>query len=462
MSKLHLITICFFALSLGGCASLSKQSSVDTQIEQADATIPNAWLLPLNSDFSNPADWARIYNDPLLLSYIQMAARQNYDIRLARTRVDAAEAAVRRARAGLWPLVGASLSASGLMQIGDTDTNDDSYGAGLSASWDPDLFGVNKAVVRGAKADQAVQVALAEDTKQRILALTARSYIIAVEADMQVELAQVNLDFQTEQRRIAEARFRAGDTSKADYSFAEANYQSALSSYESTRQGARAARRALSLILGDYPLEALDLADNLGPPLNLPPRTVPAQVLERRPDIVAARANVASRLASLRAVEGADWPSAAITGGLSAGSEFEILFDPGEYIASIGASLAANVFDGGFNKASRDAAQASLDGALLTYEQSLRAAMGEISDAYDRAETLKRSLAYLQASSLAANEALRLETIQYDLGESSLLDLLQVQTRVNTIDISLVRTQAALLENTILAFEAIGGFGGPF
>lgn len=81
-----------------------------------------------------------------------------------------------------------------------------------------------------------------------------------------------------------------------------------------------------------------------------------------------------------------------------------------------------------------------------------------VGDAYDRADNLRRTLINLPAASDAANEALRLESIQYDLGESSLLDVLQVQTRVNSIDATLIRSKAALLETTITAYQAIGGF----
>jgi outer membrane protein TolC len=124
----------------------------------------------------------------------------------------------------------------------------------------------------------------------------------------------------------------------------------------------------------------------------------------------------------------------------------------------LGASLAQVIFDGGAIEAGIDSAQAGLDISLLSYEQRLRSAMNEISNSYDRADTLRRTLVNLEASSEAANEALRLESIQFDLGESSLLDVLQVQTRVNSIDASLIRTKADLLETVLTANEAVAGF----
>ncbi|WP_189585189.1 TolC family protein [Litorimonas cladophorae] len=448
-----LVTAAFGTLS--ACASLSPPQ---TNMAEMAADIPATWLLDLPSDTTGPQGWANLYDDPILLRYLDMAAAQNFDVKSAQTRVIAAEAELRRAAARLKPQLDASASASGGAILSDIDNAFDSYGLGLSGRWDPDVFGETKTIIESSRANLRAQEALAADTRQAILASTGRAYVSAVEATLQVDLAKTNLEFLTESRRISEARYRLGDTAKGDFSFAEANYQSALASYESTLQSARAARRALSILLGDYPTEDLELATELNTPNALPARDLPAAILERRPDIIAARAQLAGRVASLQGAKLAKWPSLGLSGSLSSGSAFKDLFDPGDYIARLGASLSQVLFDGGAIEAGIDSAQANLDVSLLSYEQRLRLAMAEITDAYDRAETLKRTLVNLELSSDAANEALRLESIQFDLGESSLLDVLQVQTRVNSIDASLIRTKAALLQTVITANEAIAGF----
>lgn len=448
-----IVTASFGVLS--ACATLSPPQ---TDMPLSGADVPAEWLLDLPTDTGDALSWAELYDDPILLAYMQDAATQNFDVRTAQTRVTGAEAELRRAGARLKPRFDASASATGSALLSDIDNPFDSYGLGLSGRWDPDVFGQAKTAIESSRANLRTQEALAADTRQAVIAATGRTYVRAVEADLQVDLAKTNLEFLTESRRISEARYRLGDTAKGDFSFAEANYQSALASYESTLQSARAARRALSIILGGYPEEELELATQLNTPNGLPARSLPSTILERRPDIVAARAQLASRVASLQAAKLERWPSLTLSGGLSSGSAFSDLFDPGDYVARLSASLAQVLFDGGAITAGIESAQADLDGSLLAYEQRLRRAMGEIADAYDRAETLRRTLVNLEASSEAANEALRLESIQFDLGESSLLDVLQVQTRVNNIDASLIRTKASLLETVITANEAVAGF----
>lgn len=441
--------------TLSACASLLP---MQTDMPTTAADVPMAWLLELPTDGNQPLDWAALYDDPIMLRYLTVAEGQNFDIKTAQKRVIGAEAELRRASSRLKPSLNAGGSASGTAVFSDIDNPFDSYDLDLSGRWDPDIFGQTGAVIDNSRANLRAQEALAADTRQAVLGATGRAYIRAVEASLQVELAKTNLDFLTESRRISEARYRLGDTAKGDFSFAEANYQSAVASYESTVQSARAARRALSIILGDYPDEDIQLANELREPNALPSRDLPASVLERRPDIIAARAQLAGRVASLQGAKLERWPSLGLSGSLSSGSDFVDLFDPSDFVARLGASIAQVIFDGGAIDAGVDSAQANLDISLLTYEQRLRSAMNEISDAYDRADTLRRTLVNLEASSEAANEALRLESVQFDLGESSLLDVLQVQTRVNNIDASLIRTKADLLESVLTANEAVAGF----
>ncbi len=448
-------TILILASITAACSSLKPPQNAMPVI---GTDIPANWLLELPNDSGNVVQWSKIYNDPLFVKYLRQAAAQNYDIRTAQTRVQGAEADLKRSAALLKPRFTASGSASSSVLLSDIDTPFDSYGLGISGRWDPDIFGQTRANIDISRANLRAQEALLLDTRQAVLAATGRAYVRAVEAQLQVELAKTNLDFLTESRRISEARYRLGDTAKGDFSFAEANYQSALAGYESTLQSARAAKRALSLLLGDYPQESLALADKLDAPSILPARSLPAQTLTNRPDIVAARAQLAGRVAALQGARLARWPSLDMSGGLTSGARFADLFDPGDYVARLGAALTQVLFDGGSIDAGIDGSQADLDSALLNYEQRLRRAMSEISDAYDRAETLQRTLINLESASKAANEALRLESIQFDLGESSLLDVLQVQTRVNNIDATLIRTKAALLETHITATESIGNF----
>ena len=115
------------------------------------------------------------------------------------------------------------------------------------------------------------------------------------------------------------------------------------------------------------------------------------------------------------------------------------------------------MFDGGLNKAQRETARLNTEAALLNYEQVLREAKAEIENTYDQDRVSKSSLEALQDASTAGNEALRLEQIRFDLGESDLLSVLQVQQTVNGVNAARINAEANLLSNQIDAYIATGG-----
>ncbi len=446
---------------LSSCAGLTKNTDVDLRVDSTAQDVPEAWLIDLTTPTQQSLNWREIYPDPIMIGYIEQALDANYDILTARTRLRAAEANLRQSAASLRPRLDAAASASGSAFLGDINSANDAYSASINGSWNLDLSGQRKAAIEGSRIALFIQQTALENTRQAIAAATARAYINAVAAELQVDLAKTNLDFLGESRRISEARYRLGDTAKADFVFAEANFKSAQSAYENTRQSARAAKRALSILLGGFPQSDLDLAKDLLADWVMPSRDVPLSVLNLRPDIMISKAQIYSQLQSLKIAERAYLPNTSISGGISAGSRFSDLFDPADYIANIAAGLGQVLLDDGSIQANIDSATAGLDESLQLHEQNLRLAVNEIENAYDSLQTLEQTVANLDVASDAANESLRLESIEYDLGESSLLDILQVQTQVNGTNASLINSRAALIIAVINAGQATAIYAGP-
>ncbi|HHL42561.1 MAG TPA: TolC family protein, partial [Hellea balneolensis] len=224
MNKYKILT-CGLAIFLCACASNIPKNLALEKITHADQQIPDGWLLPVKEKTSDPAEWAQIYDDPILVAYLRRAKKVNFDIRIAQSRVEQAEADLKRARSLFKPRADVSVTASGASPVKDLGNIADAYTVGMNGRWSPDVFGKTRLVAEQSRAALAAQKALSADIAQAVLASTARAYIRAVEAEMQVSLAKTNLDFLRESRRISEARYRLGDTAKGAYAFAEANYQ---------------------------------------------------------------------------------------------------------------------------------------------------------------------------------------------------------------------------------------------
>jgi len=290
------------------------------------------------------------------------------------------------------------------------------------------------------------------------MAQVASSYMQIIETDMQLELARDNLDFIGETLRISKARFDAGDIARDGLAQAQLEYENSFASVTTLELSARSLRRSFAVLLGENPNAEIAVADALPAPSKINLNLSPAETLARRFDVAASRARIASSFAGLRQSERLNWPSLALTGRVNGGGlDVDDLFDIDSYIGNLGASLAATLFDNGRKDARIESAKAGLDEALINYDEILRNALLDIENGFDRISSAQRSLSALQRGSLAADKALELEKIKYDLGESIILDVLTVQRRVNAIQASYISTQRRLLDAQIDTYLALGG-----
>lgn len=461
MNKRHTLRPGFIASGLAFTVIVSGCASVDTAILKAEVNavsddIPAEWQVTTEGAI-RPQNWQTLFDDRLLNGYLNQAARNNLDLQQAAARVRQAEASIRQSKSLLGPSVSADLSASGAAPLSDLGDADEAFGAALSARWDPDLFGANRANLRQTEALFKIQEANAERLRRVVMAQTARAYIQVIEADQQLMLALENLSFIEETKRVSEARFEAGDIARGDLALAELEYENAAASVENQAFATRSARRALSILIGGFGDEELAVASALPKASSLGTAPVPAATLSARFDVLAARANLSAKIAGLERATKDDWPSLSLTGRVGTnGVDLSDLFDPDTYIASLATSLAGVIFDSGRNDAQVDAAQARVDEAMAGYQQVLRDAVTDVNNAFDQVETFTTSLAFLERARQSAEEALDLEQIKFDLGETILLDVLTVQRRVNAIRGARISTERRLLEAQINAYLATG------
>jgi multidrug efflux system outer membrane protein len=437
-----------------------QSPAVDRALGEVDAvasSVPTVWQLEVDAN-TLPRDWRDLFADDRLREYLAIAEDRNLDLKQAEARLRQSEASLRQSRALLGPSVNADLSATGLSDLTDFDQTNDSGSVSLSGAWNPDIFGVNRATIRQAEAQLDVQRASTARLRRVILAQTARSYFQIIEADQQLGLAQENLTFLDETKRVSEARFEAGDIARSDLALAELEYENAVAGLRNQEFAARSARRALSILLGDFGAEDLQVSNQLPTATDLGLRSLPAELLETRYDVSAARAAISAELEALEATRKANWPSLRFSGRVgSSGAELSDLFDPDFYIASLTASLSGVLFDSGRNEAQIEAATARIDAAIAAYSATTRSAVFEVNDAFDQAATLRLALEALERGRASAEEALALEQIKFDLGETILLDVLTVQRRVNAIRGSRISTERRLLEAQVNAYLALGG-----
>lgn len=439
------------------CARIDRPA-LNARIASSTADIPADWQVAGMPGTVRAENWQLLFDDPLLADYLARAETANFDIREARINIAQSQLAITQARSSLLPNINASVGTGVSALLESLGTVNDSSTNSLSFFWDPDIFGVRKAGVRQSRAALRAQEAVAFNIRQQVLANVASLYVAIIQSELQLELARTNLGFLEDRFRISQAQFKSGAIGGDELAFAETNFQSSLAGFRNQELATRQTRRALSLLLGNYGADDLPVADTLPSAIDLPEQGLPASALERRPDVQLAWAQVEAAIAGYELSVADDWPTLTLNGSIGGGGpDIGDIFEPSSYLASLAANIAGNVFDGGLNKAQRETARLNTEAALLNYEAVLRGGKAEIENVYDQDRVSKSSLDALRDASTAGNEALRLEQIRFDLGESDLLSVLQVQQTVNGVNAARINAEASLLANQIDAYLATGG-----
>ena len=349
---------------MAGCA-LKKPPDAAAIKEQALPTLktPEQWTAPGAGAGAVSDDWLATFKDDQLAALVTEALAHNADLRVGAARVEQAQLHAKLAGAKLYP--SADLIGHGGTKMGDSSGL---QGVIISATWELDLWGR----VRYGRAASASQAASAAAdfvyARESIAALVAKSWFLATEAGLQVEAARETIRASDELVRLADDRARVGVGNQADVFVARAGvggYRDALRQLELARTEAI---RALELLLGRYPAAAAAPAPQLPGFPGEVPAGLPSELLERRPDVIAAERRVAVAFNRVQEAKAARLPAIALTGGVSSiSSDLFELKDHSNPMWSLGANLLAPLFRGGALKTQVEIRTAEQKQAIAEY-----------------------------------------------------------------------------------------------
>lgn len=462
MTRPFLNSLPLIALMVAPTACITSHGIMDAaspaiQGEVGRLSAPEHWAFAKDEDAAVIASWGALIPDARLTALIDDAMEGSPSLRASAENVTRAEAFLRQARASRIPSLGANVGASGGAPLEDGDFSD-SYSAGLSASWEADLWGDIRADILASEFDARNAREVYRSARNALSANVARGYITAIEARRLTELSEATLSAQEETLRIVRTRYDLGAASRRELVLSESDVASARDNLEVARSNETTSIMALQVLLGRYPNGVMDIPDTLPEYAAAVSAVDPAKLLQQRPDVLSAEYTVLSVFAARRAAETGNWPSLSLSAGVSGGAaDIGDLLDPANLAYSLGARLAATLFDGGLNQARIDAANASQRQALANYGGTVLGAYSDVESALQAITTLNTRAAYIQASADAARETLRLAEIQYKEGAIDLLDVLTFRQRSFSADRSLISLERQQIEARIALFLALGG-----
>lgn len=421
--------------------------------------IPERWTYS-GVDQTLPSDdrWWDGFGDAVLDSLVSMGEAANYDVVMALRRMEAAQAQIAAARAGYFPTVGVDAGYRRSRQSG-ADMN--MYSLGATASWQIDLFGKITAGVRQKKESYRASRADYAGTMVSVAASIASTYIQLRVLEAELEVAEGHISRQDTVASIARTRFECGLAPKTDLDQAEMILYSTRATVPGLRVSIRAAVNSLALLTatGTTDIEAL-----LGRTGGLPDYRriitagVPAELLRRRPDIVAAEHNLAAAAAAAGIAKKEFLPTLAIEGSIGVESDGHGKFFSNRNLSySVGPTLSWTVFDGLARRANAAVARLEEEALVEQYRQTVATAVNEVDNALCSYTEALRAIDDYDRADRAAGEFLRLALDLYTQGLSTFTDVANAQMSYLQYNNSLIAARGHALGALVDLYKALGG-----
>ncbi|MEI7656918.1 MAG: TolC family protein [Phycisphaerae bacterium] len=407
------------------------------------------------------ADWLAQFDDPALRSLVDEALANNPDLRAASARVDQALALAAKAGAPLLPTLDLGAGAA-YRDVGRNADPAGAYSLGLQSSWELDVWGRLRSAQAAARFDAEAAQLDRDFAADSLAASVARGWFLAIGAGEQLSVAEELLAVRQRTLAVVGARRSAGVAQPIDLSVAKADVDTAKSGVEAARESRLDALRSLELLLGRHPAAELATGPTLPAPPDPMPAGLPSELLERRPDLVAADRRVAAAIGRRESAKAARLPSLSLTASLgTASDELRDVLNPENAVWNLGANLLAPIFDGGRRRADSLVAEAQQREALASYVQACLRALGDVESSLaaevflrSRAEQLDRAVAELATARNAAE-------LRYRQGLLSIFDLTQVEARLYDAKSQAVAVRTSQFVQRTKLCLALGGGHGP-
>ena len=443
------------ALALGGCALKTPPDAAELR----STALPNlqpppAWKAASAAAGAVQAGWVASFGDPQLPKLIDEALQYNADLAVAAARVEQAGATVRVAGGQIYPAV--NLAARSSKDGGGG--SDPLTGWFVNASWELDVWGRVRYGVRAAEDQYASAQADTEYARQSLAALVTKAWLLAIEARQQGKLAAESVAAGERLVTMAEQRLRIGVGSESEVVQARASLETLRDSKAQIELAYAQALRALEVLLGRYPAAEIEVAAEFPAMPGPVPAGLPSELLERRPDVVAAERRVAAAFDLVGEAKAARLPRISLTAGVNnISSDMVVLQNRDNPAWGFGAGLLMPIFQGGALQAQVELRTAQQKEAVAAYAQVGLRAFNEVENALSSEFTARDRQAILERATAENQRALTLEETRYKVGSSDMRAVTQQNLALYASQMSLLRVRSEQRVQRVNAYLALGG-----
>jgi len=436
---------------------------------QLDVTVPDTWTAADTSVGEVAPDWWTDFGEPGLSAAVEIALEGNFDLAAAAARLEQAAADARIASSALQPTVQASYNGSRRKQnfvgfpipglegrvLSTVSTN---QGVSLDVSWEIDLWGRLRADAQAALADLQRSAADLRGAQLSMAGQTVKAWFAIAEARQQVALSDETVgSFLASAEQVRE-RFESGIRPALDLRLALLNLANAEALRDQRRQQLDASARQLEVLLGRYAAGTIDQPSSLPDVTADVPGGIPADLVARRPDLVAAERQVAAAGARLGVARKQLLPNITLTAATgTATNALRSLLDGNFGVWSLLGNVVAPLWQGGRLRAQIDRAEAQTAEVLANYANTALVAYAEVETALAAEAFLADRVGHLTNAVEQARAAERLAEERYRAGLDTYITVLDSQRSAVQADGDLIAARRLRLENRVDLYLALGG-----
>ena len=439
--------------------------------ERPPVKVPNEFrgsTAPTGQTSIGDLKWFEIFKDDELQKMVRTAMMQNYDLRLAVARINAARANLGLARSDQFPqfAAGADLTASRTSLNGSSDVSGQrgksrSFGSvflGL-LTFELDVWGRLRQQTKAARAELRASEEDRKAVQTIVVGDVAAGYFSLLELDSELNIARQTLTTRQESLRLITFRQQGGLATALDVRQAEELVYQASQTIPDTERQIAQAENQLSFILGNNP-GSITRGRPLDQQQTLPtvPAGLPSSLLERRPDIRAAEENLVAQNALVSAAKRAFFPTISLTGlfGFQSNQLSNLFSGPGKAWTFV-PQITQPIFTGGRLKSDVKFAKAQQEFAIVQYQQTIQNAFKEVSDGLIQYQKIREIRAQRELLVATLRERSRLAHLRYEGGVDTLLNALDSDRELFDAELDLTQTKRNELLSLVQLYKALGG-----
>jgi outer membrane protein, multidrug efflux system len=448
---------------------LTTGCAVGPNYKRPSVDVPGMYRGTTSQDAAQPTTeslaeqkWWEVFQDKQLQDLIHTALQHNYDVRIAATRILQAQAQLGITRADQLPTISGGAQAvnqrnprTKFFPQYETSANQ----VDLSLAWELDFWGKYRRATETARANLLATEWARQAVISTLVSDVATAYFQLRALDLQLEISRRTLASRQDSLRLTQTLANGGATSMLDVRQAEQLVSTAAETVPDLERRIEQQENFLSTLLGNNP-GPIARGTKLTEQPHVPeiPAGLPSGLLERRPDIREAEAQLIAANAQIGVAKAAYFPQISLTatGGYQS-SALTSLFTGPAGLWSFGGSLLQPIFAGGRIRSGVRFTEARKQEAILTYQQTIQQAFRGVSDELVEYHKDREFRRYQEQLALSAQDAAQLSEMRYRGGAASYLEVLTNETNYFTAELGLAQAQSNELVGLVQLYQALGG-----